>query len=219
MPLRQPEKIVANIVLLPATEANVGLSPVELAPIFNDPALQTQVIQVPGQPQRMQLMSLREQVMVVVGGGSLIFADQSADMPPKGRLSEIVTAFAALLATKGLTEYRAYGYNFEVAFDAPGEHPAAYLLLDRFVRADQLKERMNIEPDGAGLRLYYPSGGARCDLRLEPRESKPNSPRFFARINYHYELPEGKLPAADVLHSDFHGKWAMFVEQLERLLA
>jgi len=219
MPLRELEKQVANIVVLSAEAANVALAPHELTPIFKDPALQAQVIQVPGQPnQQMQLLSLREQVLVVIGGGSLVFEDRSADIPPKGRLAEIVSGFGALLSGKGLSEFRAYGFNFEVAFDAPGEHPAAFLILDRFIKTDKLKERGNIEPDGGGVRLYFSSGGARCDLRLEPRENQPNSPRFFGKINYHYELPDGKLPSADVLQSDFHGKWGIFTELLDRLM-
>jgi len=220
MSLRELEKITANIVLLPAADTSMGLTSAELAPIFKDSALQVQAIQVPGQPtQQIQIMSLREQVLVAIGASSLNFEDKSADTPPKGRLAEIVNAFAGLLATKGLSTFRAYGFNFEIAFDAPGDHPAARLLLDRFVQADKLKERGKIEPVGAGLRLYFNTGDAKCDLRIEPRENKPNSQRLFAKVNYHYELPDGALPSSDLMKSDFKGKWGIFTEQLERLLA
>jgi hypothetical protein len=214
MTLPVQEKLKANIVVLSGSEGTIALSSEEIKPILRDATAQ-----VIGQPaQQMQLTSLREQILVIMSGGRLVFEDQSDAIPPKVRLAEIVEGFVQLFASKGISQYRAYGFNFDIAFDARGDSPAAQLIMERFVRADQLSQRGNICPDGSGLRLYFGTGEARCDLRIEPLENKVNSPRYFSHINYHYDLPTGQFPQLDILRSDFQGKWGLFVDLLERLL-
>ncbi len=214
MGLPDLEKILANIVVLSGVDATVAISGQEIAPILRDASLQAV-----GQPvQQMQLTSLREQVLVSVGRGRFVFEDQSDSIPPKARLAEIVQGFISLLASKGVAEYRGYGFNFDIAFDAPGDSPASQLIMERFVNADQISRRGGIAPVGSGLRLYFGMAEAKCDLRIEPRENRTNSPRFFAHINYHYDLPEGNFPAADALRSDFQGKWGVYTDLMERLL-
>jgi hypothetical protein len=214
MKLRELEKLTANIVVLSGAEIAISISAEEIAPILKDPA-----VQVLGQPaQQMQLMSLRDQVRVLIGGGSFVFEDQSDAVPPRLRLPDIVQGFIALFASKGLSQFRAYGFNFDVAFDASGDLPAAEMILERFINSEQLHRHGGIMPHGAGLRLYFSKGEASCDLRIEPRENKVDSPRFFSHINYHYDLPDGQFPQADVLKGDFQGKWGIFVDLLERML-
>ncbi len=72
---------------------------------------------------------------------------------------------------------------------------------------------------GAGLRLFFNSANAQCNLRLEPRENRPNAARIFAAINYHYEVGESGLPGVDIMRSDFLGKWGMFNQLLEGLMS
>jgi len=211
---RELEKLTANIVVLSGAEATISVSADEIAPILKDPT-----VQVLGQPaQQMQLMSLRDQIKVSIGGGRFIFEDESNDVPPRLRLPDVVQAFIRLFATKGVTEFRAYGFNFDIAFDASGDSPAAQVILERFVKSEQLERRGGITPQGSGLRLYFSMGEASCDLRIEPHENKVNSPRFFSHINYHYDLPDGQFPQADALKADFQGKWGIFEDLLERLL-
>jgi hypothetical protein len=211
--LPELEKISANIVALSAVDVAVSLNSQEIAPILPDASLEM----APPPIQQMRLVSLREQVVANLGGGAFIFSDQSADIPPKARLAEVVEAFLRLMASKGAA-YRAYGFNFEVAFDSPGDTTAAELVLGRFIKTDAISKRVSMEPKGAGLRLYFDMANAICNLQLDPRLEEVNAPRFYAKINYHYELPEGALPQADVLKSDFQGKWGIFIDLLERLL-
>lgn len=208
------EIILANIVVLPGTEGTTLLSAQEITAILGDAE-----IQALGQPaQQMQITSLREQVRVAIGGGRFAFEDRSGHSPPKARLAEIASEFVKLFSTKGIDVHRAYGFNFDVAFDAPGALLAARLVMDRFVKVEELKRLGGIALKGAGLRLYFDTSEATCDLRIEPKESSPSSPRFFSHINYHYDLAGKQFPSIDDLKSDFLGKWNVFTDLIERLL-
>ena len=213
MTLSQIDTILANIVVLLGIEGSSSLSGQEIASILGDAD-----VQALGQPaQHMQITSLREQVRVSIGGGRFIFEDRSGD-PPKGRLAEITSDFVRLFSSKGVDVFRAYGFNFQIAFDAPGPALAAALVMERFVKADELKRRGSISLNGAGLRLYFDAAEAKCDLRIEPRESDPTAPRFFSHVNYNYDLAGKHFPPVDTLKSDFLGKWNVFTDLVERLL-
>jgi len=208
------ETILANIVVLPGTEGTTLLNAQEIQAILSDAE-----VQALGQPaQHMQITSLREQVRVSIGGGRFAFEDRSGHSPPKGRLAQIASEFVKLFSTKGIDSYRAYGFNFDVAFDAPGTSLAARMVMDKFVKVDELNTRGGITLGGAGLRLYFDTSEAKCDLRIEPRESNPSASRFFSHINYHYDLAGKQFPAVDTLKSDFPGKWNVFIDLVERLL-
>jgi hypothetical protein len=211
--LPELEKISANIVALSASEGAMTLTSQEVAPILPD----ANVEMAPPPIQQTRLVSLREQVVVQIGGNAFIFSDLSADKPPKARLPEITESFLRLFASKGI-QYRGYGFNFEVAFDAPGEGTAAQVLLNRFVKADSVSRKLGSSPVGAGLRLYFEMTNAICNIQIDPRREDLNSPRFYAKANYTYDLTQGSIPPADMLKSDFHGKWATFTDWLDRLL-
>ncbi|HLC29500.1 MAG TPA: hypothetical protein VJM51_01795 [Dehalococcoidia bacterium] len=220
MPLKVPEKILANIVVLPAENVSVNINAAEIQSIFKDPGLQVQVMQPPGLPnQQVVITSLRQQIQLVMNpNGQIVVEDKSADPNPKGIVAEIVNEFVALLAGRGLSKFRAYGFNFHLTFDTPGEELAGKFLSERFVRADLIQHKGNISVEGAGLRLYFDSADARCDLRLEPAENERNQPRLFAAINYHYPIEDRGLPDRASLQADFLGKWMMFTQLLERLV-
>ncbi len=221
MPLANPDILTANMVLISGPNAQpFGISPEEIRPLLSD--AQFQLI---GQPvQQAQLTSLREQVIVVIAGNTLILQDQSGVRPPKGRLAEIAVGFAQLLQQKNASQFTAYGYNFAIAFDAPDDAPVAQLIRDRFVKADRLRDRGLDNIQGAGLRIYYTSSEAQCDLKLEPLEGavvadRFQTFRFFAQVNYHYALQEGQgIPPLDTMRGDYLGKYDMFTQALERLL-
>jgi len=220
MALRELEKLDANIVVLPAMEITVGLSQQEVAELLRDPGVQIQAVQVPGQPSpaAMQLTSMRQQIVISITNGQFQFSDRSADTPPKTRLAEVAHGFVKILTAKGLNQYRAYGYNFVVSFDAPGDLLPAELIKNRFLNSDALSRRANTQFKGSGIKLYYDTSDAACALQIEPFGNVPNAARFFASINYHYDLSGGTFPPEDGLKSDFQGKWTVFTDLVERLL-
>ncbi len=228
MTLRQLEKLSANVVMLPAEDATIALSSQDIATILRD--AQVQMMQPPIAPiqgqvaalaSQLQIMSMREQVVVQISGNQLVFHDHSGDTSPSARLPDIVQAFVELFRSKGV-QFKAYGYNFAMAFDAPGDSSAAVAILERFTDAKAIRQA-NISPLGAGLRLYFEEGKALSTLLLEPRIEgqllATTSPRFFASINYHYDLTASAVALEDTLKSDFLGKWQIFTGLLERLLA
>lgn len=211
--LPELEKISANIVALSASEGAVMLSTQDVAPILPDASVEM----APPPIQATRLVSLREQVVVQIGGNAFIFSDQSADVPPKPKLPEIAESFLRLFASRGMT-YRSYGINFEVAFDAAGEGTAAETVLSRFVKSDSVAKKVSQTPTGAGIRLFFDMTTSTCNLQIDPRMEQVNSPRFYAKVNYNYDLADGTFPSADVVKSDFHGKWGVFTDLLDRLL-
>jgi hypothetical protein len=146
----------------------------------------------------------------------MIFQAQSGIQPPKPNLAEIVAAFVNVLQSRVV--FNAYGFNFDIAFDTKGTSPAAQVIMERFVKTDKLADRGLNNLRGAGLRLYYESSHAKCDLRVEPSENRVEAVRFFAHINYHYDLSEGQEIPLDTLRSDFPGKYQTFIDDVERLV-
>ena len=219
MPLKEPQKILANIVLLPGADITVNFTSTELQRIFHDPGLQIQANQAPNQlTQQIQVTSLREQLVFLMKPGQLIIEDKSADIPPKNRVSEIASGIATLFSEKGLQQFRGYGYNFHLAFDVPGEHLAADFLATKYINVARIKEKGNINLSGAGLRLFFGLSTAACDLRLEPKDGRPNSPQLLASINFNYGVGESGLPDSETMRSDFAGKWTLFQQTLEGLV-
>lgn len=215
MTLPEHEVLSANIVVLARQDAAIGISSDEITSILKD--AQVQFTPGPLGQQAAQLTSLREQAVITVFGNRLIFQDQSGARLPKAQLAVIASRFIELLRDR--VSFSAYGFNFDIAFDSKGDAPAAQAVMDRFIRADRLTERGLHNVRGAGLQLYYESSGAKCDLRVEPFENRVEAARFFAHINYHYELGEGQnIPDVATLRSDFSGKFQTFIDDLEGLL-
>lgn len=213
MALNELEKLVANVVVLSATNANVQLTSDEVAPILKDATVEM------AQPpiSQVRLVSLREQITITLGGNQFIFTDESDAKPPKARVAEVVQSMTRLLATKNV-QFRAYGYNFRVSFDSVGDTTASQLLQQRFLKSDIIQKRAGINTRGAGVKLFFEMGEAKCSLDIQPEGDSLSSPRFVAQINHHYDLPTGQFPQDDVLRSDFQGKWSTFTEMLEGLL-
>ena len=220
MPLREIEKILANVVLLAGEGASMSLGSADLQAMFRDPGLQVQVSQPPGLPsQQFHITSLREQIVLVLNpAGQIIIEDKSANIPPKGRVADIVNDLVVLFAARGLSKFRAYGFNFHVSFDTPGERLAGEFLAQNFLQVERIQQKGAIQIGGAGLRLYFDFANATCDFRLEPRQNRPNEPKLFAAINYNYDVEESGLPTGEIIRSDFLGKWTTFQQLLEGLM-
>ena len=214
MALRELEKLKSALVLVPPEgQFSLNLDPAEVARYLREPELMKTGEGLP------QITSVRDQVVVVVGP-KIVFEDRSDVIPPAAsRLPDVVNGFVQIFRRQGLERYRAYGWNFDVAFDAPGEEPAASLIANSFLDARVLSDRAGIHPVGAGVRMFFEQSEARCDLRLESRHRDLNTPRFFAHINYHYELdPPGSPPDLDNLRVAYHGLWGSFVDLLTKLV-
>jgi hypothetical protein len=215
MTLPQLEKLGANLVVVTEMEGTFNFSLGEVQKILKDAT-----VQVIGQPTplAMQITSLREQAVVTLEAPRIIFQDQSANIPPKLQLAEIASNFINLIGEKGINRFKAYGFNFDVVFDAKGESPAATTIMERFVKADQVNERGSVSLAGAGVRLYFPAEPATCELRIEPHENRVDSVQYFSHVNYNYELDGASFPSPETVKSDFGGKWNIFTQLLERLL-
>lgn len=214
MDLKQQEKVETSIVVLSGKDVSVNISGLAVASVIRDP--EARVIGQP--PLAIEVTSIRDQILVRMAEGKIIFLDQSDDEPGKGKLPDIVYGFLAILSQQGLDRFNAYGINFKVAFDARGDRAASEVVAERYVNSDALS-RHGITAQGAGIRLFFQHAtGAKCNLLIEPKQNEPNSPRFYANINYHYELPDGVMPPIDQLKTTYHGLWPQFIEQLGKLL-
>lgn len=213
MALRNLEKIKSTLVLLPPEgEFVFNFDPNEISKYLRDP--------VPQQtPLGLQITSVRDQIVVTLSQ-RIMFEDQS-DIEPSssGRFPDAVSGFLGMLTRQGITRFRAYGWNFECSFDAPGELPAAALIADTFLQAQPFKERAGISPKGAGLHVQFEQGQARCQLQLAPKNMDLNTQSLYSAINYHYDLSEGALlPDLGELRIAYHGLWGSFNDLLRKLV-
>lgn len=218
MALPNVEKLHTSLVVLSGMEGEINLSSEALASVIRDPITRSL-----GEPPTavVEIASIKDQVVIRLEAGKFIFRDESDDWPRISRLPEVVYRFLDMLQKQeqGITEFRAYGFNFDVAFDVRGDETAAEVIADRYVNKEALSEKGNIRLQGAALRLFFDyATGAKCDLRIEPRGNKLDSPRFFAHINYHYELQDRQMPPLETVKTAYLGLWPTFTELLEKLL-
>ena len=220
MTLPQLEKVDTAIVLLSAVEKTINVSAQDLGTIMREPAVAIAQAQGPGQApmQGFQITSLRDQVVVSIMGGSFQFQDKSDTTPGTARLPEIVQGFLGLLQKQDVDRFRAYGINFDVAFDSRGDQPPSEILADRYLNREAFVQRGQISVRGAGLRLYFSHLDARCEMNIEPRFGQVDSPKFYAHINYNFDLADEKMPPPEELKTKYHGLWPQFSELLEKLL-
>ena len=217
MTLPELEKVNTAIVVLSAVETKINLNSEEVATVIRDPVASVLGQDAGGQPSVLELTSMRDQVVITISGGKVQFQDKSDDQPGSSRLPRIVYDFLGLLQKQGLSRYRAYGINFDVAFDAKGDQSAAEIIAERYVNKDALSQKGQINVRGAGLQLWFNHVDAVCDLKVEPRLGKIDAPRFYAHINYHFELPDETMPPFDEFKTKYHGLWPQYTDMLETL--
>jgi len=170
-------------------------------------------------PLGIQITSVRDQ-MVVFFASKIVLEDQS-DITPQstGKLPEVANGIIQMLRRQGIDRYRAYGWNFDAAFDAPGEESAAGLIASSFLNTTVLSKRAQVQALGAGVNIFFEQSSALCQLKLEPQQQDLNTPRLFAHINYHYELgDDDKPPDLDALRLAYHGLWGSFLELVGKLV-
>lgn len=214
MTLPNVEKVDTNIILVSGSNASLNVSQEAIAKILRDP-----MIQGIGQPPlQIDITSLRDQILIRLVQDRYIFEDKSDDKPGGGRLPEVVYAFVKMLSEQNADTFKAYGLNFTVTFDAKGDGSASEVVAQRYLKLDALQERGGINVRGAGVQLYYDhTSGAKCNLRVEPRLGEVESPTFFAHGNYHFDLPDLKMPPAETMKTTYLGLWPQFLELLEKL--
>lgn len=216
MSLRGLEKLKIALVLVPVPgEVAYNFDQIELGKLVREP-------QVQQGPMGPQIVSLRDQIVISLQP-TISFQEQSDNIPPgPSRLPEIAAGFTAILERFGLSTYTAYGWNFEIAFDAPGDESAAKLITSVFVQEKTLLERANVKPIGAGVTLFFEQASARCMLKLEPRFSDLNTPRFWSTINYHYDLTladgSNRPPGAEELRIAYNGLWGSYLDLIAKLV-
>ena len=217
MALPELEKVNTAIVILSAVDTKIKLDAQEVATVIRDPAASVIGQDAGGQPSVVEIASMRDQVVITMSGGKVQFQDKSDNTPGSSRLPTIVYGFLGLLQKQGLSRYRAYGINFDVAFDAKGDQPASEVIAERYVNKDALSQKGQINVRGAGVQLWYNHVDAICELKVEPRLGKMDAPRFYAHINYHFELPDETMPPIDEFKTKYHGLWPQYIEMLETL--
>ena len=212
------EKIDTSIVVLSAVQKEVKLSSQEIASVIKDPqaAVVGQGIGQP--PAQVQITSLRDQVIVTIMGGKFLFEDKSDVLPGTHRLPEIVDGFLNLLRKQGVDRFRAYGINFTVEFDSRGDQAVSEIIAERYLNRKALSEKGQIAVLGAGIRLFFQHVDAMCDMKIEPRKGKVDSPRFFAHINYNFDLPDETMPPLQDLMTKYLGLWPQFTQLLDTLV-
>jgi hypothetical protein len=211
MVLRALENLKSSIVVLPAKDANIEISTVELSQVVRNPS-SAQLGDI------MQFSSLKDQTAIVLAGGKVDFQDQSGEEPTRHRLPEIVHGFLNILRRQGLDAYRAYGFNFEVTFDCRDYQTAAESISDQYVNFKALQDRAGIDVRGAGVKLFFDHSESHCRLVIEPRLQDVSTPVVFASVNYHYDLDGADVPSLDDLSIKYHGQWTHFRELLEKLM-
>lgn len=216
MTLRNVERIESSIVLLSGAEASLNINREALEKVIRDP-----VIQGVGQPPiQIEITSLRDQILIRLVDNKFIFEDKSDDSPATGKLPEAVYKFISMLNEQDAAKFRAYGLNFKVEFDARGDSSASEIIAERYVNVNAISERGGISVQGAGLRLYYEhSNGAKCELKVEPRLGAADAPRFFAQVNYHFDLAGGDMPPLDAMKTSYLGLLPQFEDLLDKLFA
>ncbi len=210
--LRELEKLKSALVLAPpAGEYKFNIDSNEVARYVREPSISNL-------PVGLEITSVRDQIVIIIAG-KLQFEDRSDRAPTASKLPEVVHGFVQMFRGQGIENYRAYGWNFDVTFDVPGDQPAATLIANTFLDTTVLKKRAQVNPSGAGIRVFFEHGQARCDLRLEPRQQDLNTPSIFAKINYHYELDPPTIPPdLNELRVSYHGLWGTFNDLLEKLV-
>jgi hypothetical protein len=209
MALRSLERLKSAFVVVPPLgEVTYIVNPAEVGKHLRDPLIQNLQGNV-------LITSVRDQIVVKLGP-RIEFEDQSDTPAGGGRLPDVATAVLNMVAFE---TYRAYGWNFDVAFDAPGEESASALISHSFLNGKAFSERAQVSPLGASIFITFDQGTARCGLTLESLNRDLNTPRFHGHINYHYELQEGQaLPSLDELRIMHNGLYGSFIELLDRLV-
>lgn len=210
MPLKDIEYLNSSIVILSGVAGKLGVTGADLAQIVRDPAI-TQT------PSGVQIASIKDQAVITVAEGKIQFQDQSGREPVQQRLPEIADGFMSVLRQQGIDKIRAYGLNFDVAFDCRDYPTAGQVIADRFVNTEAVQKKGGIGIVGAGLKLFFDHAEARCLLNIEPRLEEVKTARLYAHINYHYAV-DGPMPSLDDLKLRYHGLWSHYKELLERLV-
>jgi len=217
MSLQNSELLAANVTFLTAEGVTV-IEPTgaqEIASILDDATVQISII--PGTV--IQVLSMRKQWLVNVGGNRLVVADQSGASDPRPQLATLAARFADLFFPDISPRFRDYGYNFEVAFDTSGGEPAREVIRDKLLKPDLLSNVENAFVKGAtSVRVLFDWDGAGCQLVIEPRGGT-EATRLYATINFNYSIGGAALPSQDEMKADIERRWASYLELLDRMVA
>jgi len=213
MALERIEKLHTSIVILPSGDFQPKIGLGTLGQLIKDP----EIVPLPAPMNITRITSLRDQVEITIGQGRIQIQDHSGVQPGTPRFAEIVTGLATHMAEVADVTYRAYGWNFDVAFSFDSGQLPAKVIADRFMNVQTIKSLAGLDIIGAGIRFFYHKGRALCYLYLEPRGDVLDASTFYAHINVHTEIA-GVLPAGAELQASFDQEYAEFIQSVEKML-
>jgi len=213
MTLRNIEKLHTSVVILPEGEFEVKLSRSDLMRIVREPQAEF----APPPIGTVKITSMRDQIEITVVPGRIQILDHGDALPGTDRFPQIVAEFATLLTQTGNAEYRAFGWNFDIAFSLDKEELPAKVIADKFINQEVVRKSADLKLSGGGVRLFYSRESARCALYLEPRENRPDATRFYAHTNVHFEIAES-FPSCERLAQSFKEEYDAFISIVSAMI-
>jgi hypothetical protein len=213
MSIESVEKVETNIVVLPSGDFEINLSPKDLADIVKEPELDI----APAPISLARITSLSDQVEIRIGQGRIHISDHSNSQPGTERFTDIICGLTSLLEDTSNVKYRAFGWNYGIAFKLPLDRLPSEVIAERFINREEIMRKAGLDIAGGALRFFYRKGSALCYLHLEPRGGRLDADLYYARVNVHFDITE-KLPAKDELDRSFKHEYADFLKTVSAIL-
>lgn len=214
MSIQSIEKVHTSIVILPSGDFEIKLSARDLANIVKEPEFDM----APSPINLARITSLIDQVDVRIGQGRIQISDRSSYQPGTDRFTTIIHGLSSLLVDTSNVNYRAFGWNYEVAFELPFvDRLPAEVIADRFINQEELRRKANLDIAGGAIRFFYRKGTGLCYLHLEPRQNKLDAGLYFAHVNVHFEI-KGRLPDQEDLERSFKSEYDDFLNIVSSIL-
>lgn len=211
--LESIEKVETNIIILPSGDFELNFSSRDLADIVKGPELDI----VPAPISMARITSLSDQVEIRIGEGRILIADRSNKLPGTERFTDIICGLASLLENTSNMKYRAFGWNYAIAFRLPIDRLPSEIIAERFINREEIRRKANLDIVGGAVRFFYRKGNAHCYLHLEPRGNRLDADLYYARVNVHFDISD-RLPAKDELDSSFNHGYSDFLNTVTAIL-
>jgi len=211
--LESIEKVETNMIVLPSGDFDLHLSPGDLADIVKEPDVEI----VPPPVGLTRITSLRDQVEIRIGRGRVFFGDHSDRLPGTERFTEIICGLTSLLENASNVKYRAFGWNYSIAFGLSTDRLPSEVIAERFINRDEIRRKTNLDIVGGAVRFFHRKRSALCYLHLEPRGNRIDADLYYARVNVHFDISE-RLPAKEELDASFDHEYADFLNTIRAIL-
>lgn len=213
MSIESVEKVETYIVVLPAGDFEINLSPRDLADVVKEPEIDV----APAPISLARVTSLSDQVEIRIGQGRILISDHSNNQPGTERFTEIICGLTSLLENTSNVKYRAFGWNYGIAFKLPLDRLPSEVIAERFINREEIRRKAGLDIAGGAIRFFYRRGSARCYLHLEPRGNRLDAALYYAKVNVHFDIAE-KFPAKDDLDRSFKLEYTDFLKTVSAIL-